>query len=1312
MLVSVTPLGSRQGDAGRAAIQVVNYVEGKVQAAERLARDPAGEARGYYADSVEGPGWWLGGGTDWLGLNGQVVPDHLERVLRGEHPGTGERLRPATRAAQASAASGRTSPRAQLTIEEAARIVGVNDRYLRRIAARTERELAQRVGEMLTGAPLSPTSKTFLIATRSEPDGAWIVEPEELERFMASRRPAKSVIGYDVTFNAPKSVSILWAVASPEEQREIVAAVESAVDAGLAYLESVTSTRSLTRPELRGLVAAAFLHGTSRNLDPHLHVHSIVANLAQRIDGEVRALDGRDLFAHAKTAGYLAAAQLRHECARRLGWRWGPVVHGLADVDGVPMEAIRAMSSRHSEVESLAAEIGVHSATGRQVAAYQTRPAKRAVAPSELRTEWDKHLTDAGFDPAARAACFGRDVEPPSLGDRDRARLLAHLASARGVTERAATFDRRDVIQVAAGWANAALSAREILDVADEFLASEQAIPLAPSANGDVIRLRGGRVAPSARGVIRYSTPAMLAAESQVLDAFAAGLDRGLGIVPSDLIEAAVAQRPSLGFDQAAMVRSICSSGDQFQCVLGPAGSGKTFALDAARDAWERAGFRVIGAADQGTAAEVLGRGTGVRAETLEYWLTVLDTQTQRVLDHRTVLLLDEASTAGTRSLARLFAHAQSAGAIVRLVGDPAQHSAVTAGGGFRDLIDLYRERTPELTDLRRQSGPELGNLRLALQEYREGLIAEAMGRLHADDRVVLADTAEALLDQLAADWWVDREARRAQPGRASSSMVAEHHRERRALNARARVMLATAGELCGPALEVASHEFRAGDEVICRAPAKHLHPPGQPRRYLRNGTRGVVVAVHLDGPRSDIAVDFEHRGSIRVPLDFLAKELRPGVIGGLTYSYALTSHAAQGHTHDAARTLATDSSSRAGIYVGLTRGRHDSRLYAVRRRDLRHDPDAQDHMPRLDDDKTTLEAVTDRLITSGSEHLATTSDPAADAVPSVRDAHSLADLLQLHETARADGERQLLARAIRAKWDAVTRASCLQPPPELDARIGPRPPAGAAELTWKAAIAAAAVHGMIRDVDPAVARRFGLPDAPLVEVRLRDAEIAFLAQQPTRDLASEASDLSSELTSVSRGSLRHRRRLAAALTRADDAVARAKQAVAAAQSAAPAHPGVARSGRGHSALASADVDLARAKRHRDLLAIRTAMLDEDPAAHDGVARRLDALQAALDRQVRLATERAKATPPPYVLQLLGSRPPGDLGREWDRAVRQVERYRHGHGLSPDDLVTGCDLSPQEQALGPCPRSPAAAVAWRATLDSVMAISPVQDLAG
>jgi conjugative relaxase-like TrwC/TraI family protein len=1299
VLVSVTPLGIRRGTPADAAARVVNYVESKVQAGRRLAPSSPEAVGGYYADSVEGPGRWVGGGSDALGLSGQVAPEHLERVLVGEHPGTGDTLRSPFTLSRLDARSPTGEGSGDvLTLAEAAQLVGMTARALRYAAVDTERQTASSTS---TDVRPGRQRKASLHATRSN-NGAWEVRRDELERFAAERRPRKAVIGYDVTFSAPKSVSILWAVADERTQREIAEAVECAVDAGLRYLESVTSTRAPTRPVLQGLVAAAFLHGTSRNLDPQLHVHAVVANLALQPDDECRALDGRDLFAHAKTAGYLAAAHLRHVCTQRFGWSWGPVIHGLADVEGVPADAIRAMSSRRQEIESLATETGIHSAPARQVAAYQTRTAKAAVAPDALRDEWDQRLIEAGFDRDARDRCLSPGVALSPLGDAERGALLAGLASAHGVTERSAVFDRRDVIQTVASWSVARLSASEILDLADEFLASEQAIPLA-RADKDVIRLRGGRVAPTARGLTRYSTPAMLAAERQVLDAFDHGIDRDIGIVTPDLVETAIAARPSLGDDQAAMVRAICTSGDQFQCVLGPAGSGKTFALDAARDAWQRAGYHVIGAADQGTAAEVLALGTGIRAETLEYWLTLLDTHPDpnSVLDARTVLLVDEASTVGTCSLARLCGHAQRTGAVVRLVGDPAQHTAVAAGGAFADLIARHPDRTPELTELRRQASPELAQLRLALREYRDGLIAQSIDRLDRDHRVVLADNAEQLLDQLATDWWADRQRRHADPSHAPSSMVAEHHRERRALNTRARILLATNGDLHGPAFHAGAHEFRAGDEVICRAPAKQLHPAGQPERYLRNGTRGTVTAVDPDGPQPGIVVDFEHRGPIRVPAEFLTRELRPGIHGGLTYSYALTSHAAQGHTHHAARTLTTDSSSRPGIYVGLTRGQADSRLYAVRRRDLVADPDAEDHLPRLTDDKTTLEAVTDRLITTDREHLATTDDPTATQVAQLRDAHPLAELVDLHETAASDDDRTLIERAIAARRLSLARAARLDPPPELVARIGPRPDVHHQQRVWDMAVGAVAVRLELDGVEGCTLRAFRLPDTRRVHRLLRRAETAHLTSFPTDELADEVIALTNDLTTASRASLLRRRQVVDALARATLDIEHTERQQTSLD--AQGH----RNARTRPRIANADLaaELARARAHHDRLAQRLALIDEDPAAHTPLVERLERLRAALDHQVRRAVEQARTNPPRYTTDLMGPRPTGEAGVSWDRRVHLLETFRHHHGLAPSDDAGATDAGPAEYALGPRPPTSAAAMAWDHTLDAITAPS-------
>ena len=303
----------------------------------------------------------------------------------------------------------------------------------------------RRLRELFVGAPLSKVSETYLFATRTGPKGHWRIAHREARRFAAARKRNSAVIGYDLTFSAPKSVSILWATADPREAAEIAAAANHAVSVGLAYLESVTSVRDPSRPRVHGLTAASFTHGTSRNLDPQLHVHAVIANVAETITGEHRALDGRDLFAHAKTAGYLAAAELRHRTAQRLGWRWGEVVHGLADVEGVPAEALAAMSSRKHEIDSLAGELGITSAGGRQVAAYRTRVAKGATDPAELRAEWRTRLAEVGFDDAARARVGGQHRIAPVIDtERQDAARASRVGARRHRASRRLRPPRRD----------------------------------------------------------------------------------------------------------------------------------------------------------------------------------------------------------------------------------------------------------------------------------------------------------------------------------------------------------------------------------------------------------------------------------------------------------------------------------------------------------------------------------------------------------------------------------------------------------------------------------------------------------------------------------------------------------------------------------------------------------------------------------------------------------------------------------------------------------------------------------------------------
>jgi conjugative relaxase-like TrwC/TraI family protein len=199
-------------------------------------------------------------------------------------------------------------------------------------------------------------------------------------------RAPDSIAGFDLTFRAPKSVSILFGIVELGVAAQIASAHEAAVAAAMGYLErDACITRrgrgGAIRMPGRGFVAAAFRHRSSRAGDPLLHTHVVVANATQGEDGRWTTLDGRELYRHAKTAGYLYQTALRAELSRDLGLRWQAVEHGTADVEGIPRRVVEHFSRRRAEILELMAWRGETSARAAQMATLETRRRKEYGVP-------------------------------------------------------------------------------------------------------------------------------------------------------------------------------------------------------------------------------------------------------------------------------------------------------------------------------------------------------------------------------------------------------------------------------------------------------------------------------------------------------------------------------------------------------------------------------------------------------------------------------------------------------------------------------------------------------------------------------------------------------------------------------------------------------------------------------------------------------------------------------------------------------------------------------------------------------------------
>jgi Ti-type conjugative transfer relaxase TraA len=405
------------------------------------------------------------------------------------------------------------------------------------------------------------------------------------------------------------------------------------------------------------------------------------------------------------------------------------------------------------------------------------------------------------------------------------------------------------------------------------------------------------------RGEERFTSRAMIECEMRLergADRLALRRHHGL---PAEAIKRAIASAGSdglaLGGDQQTALTRILK-GPDLANVAGYAGTGKSTVLGVARDGWERAGYRVRGAALSGIAAENLEAGSGIASRTIasleHQWA-----QGRELLCDRDVLVIDEAGMIGTRQMERVISEAERRGAKLVLVGDVEQLQAIEAGAAFRSITE--RHGSAEITTVRRQreDWQRDATRQLATERTGEALAAyDEAGHVHA------AATREKASEQLIDRW--DRD-RRAEPG--DSRIILTHTNDDvRALNEAARTKMRDAGELGSDvALEVTrgKRAFAAGDRIMFLRNERSLG--------VKNGSLGTVRSI--DGLRMQVLLDdgrsiaFDHK-------DY----------ADIDHGYAATIHKAQGMTVDRVHVLATPGLDRHAAYVALSRHRDQVDLH------------------------------------------------------------------------------------------------------------------------------------------------------------------------------------------------------------------------------------------------------------------------------------------------------------------------------------------------------------------------------------------------
>jgi conjugative relaxase-like TrwC/TraI family protein len=769
---------------------------------------------------------------------------------------------------------------------------------------------------------------------------------------------------WDATFSAPKSVSVTALVGG---DARVAAAHRASVRAALDEMERYVQARigGAQAPETtRRWIAATFEHDSARPVDgyaaPQLHTHVVIFNVTERQNGETRALQPRELY---RTQSY-ATALYRSDLAARLtalGYEIERGASGQPEIRGYTPAYLEASSPRRRQIQNHLAKAEQHGAAAAQIAAHQTRESKRDISHGEMQRRHRELAARFGDQPAhvvAAAQGRGPRLEPQRF---ERSATVALTFAKDRNFEREAVVDERSLLRDALRRSMGEVSINAVRTELETRVATGEFLAAAPP--------------PGAPGRA-FTTREMIGLERETIATMRAGqaTQPSLGCVATRYDVAS--QYPRLNESQRAAVLHILENRDQVVALEGVAGSGKTTALVAVREAAQRDGYVVEGFAPTSRAAQKLAQA-GIPSTTLQRYLA---RGPQAPDGYRRLYVVDESSLASTRQMHQFFARLGSQHRVL-LVGDVRQHQAVEAGRPYQQLQEASIS-TIRLDTVVRQQDP---SLKQVVEELSRGEVPAAIHHLDQQGRVHQIVNRDERLATIAREYAKDPD---------GTLVVSPDNRARQEINQiihqlmqvdgridrdehRTRVLVPRS-EMTGADRQWAQRyepgdivRFTTGSKAVgiesgeyARVEAVHADENlvtirrdiGERITYDPRRLQGVAVYREVErafavGDRvQSTAPCARHRvanrelgrieqvdggGQIKVRLDS-GRTVRFDVstYPHLDYGYAVTSHSSQGQTAD--RVLVHVDTECAGeqlvnrrlAYVAVSRGRYDAQLY------------------------------------------------------------------------------------------------------------------------------------------------------------------------------------------------------------------------------------------------------------------------------------------------------------------------------------------------------------------------------------------------
>lgn len=781
----------------------------------------------------------------------------------------------------------------------------------------------------------------------SEPSGSWIaagagfgivdggtVEREPFLRLHAATGPdgrtllsnggkrIDRVPGYDMTFSAPKSVSVLWALGDEELRGRIEAAQAEAVKAAVRVLEKNAAFsrrgRNGLQSEAVDLSIAAFQHGEARPTehsdgrvfsDPQLHTHAVILNLARRADGTVGTLDGRRLFAWKMATGaayHLALAS----GLQQLGFGICDIGrNGMFEIAGVDAELAEYFSARRAEVEAALGEAGLTSAVAPALAGAITKGSREAKAADRGTDRFElwrdiAHERDHEADRLIELAFQLHDsvAGPETEVAREQAALERLQAVPDQLTQSESVFERRQLMAaVASALVGSGLPVKR----------AEQAVE-ALIDNGSVVELGADAI-----GGMRYSTPEMIRIEREILAMAQTLSARSMPVPDRDLARQLVSEN-ALNSEQADAV-AVATSANAIAVIEGAAGSGKTTSLRPIVEAHRAAGYHIVGSATAWRIAHQLRDDLDIEAKATDAWLAG-HAAGRPFLDSKTLLVVDEAGQLSSRQMHAVLSEVERSVAKLVLVGDRRQLQPIGAGGALSIVARTTAFARVDRVVRQREEWARQATMALAAGKTAEALSAYAE-RGHVHHHTGQKDVVQAMVET-----WE----RSTSDGEASASLLlARTNGQVREINAAVRTCLRAAGTLRGPEVTIGAVtssglayrlDLSTGDEI---------------RFLVRHDGLGVIngTTAIVTGLREEAGEDVRIGARIgNRDVSFTSSDLADDTgKARLAHAYASTIYGAQGLTVDRAFVLLDPACDRHDAYVSLSRARDRTEIFIDR---------------------------------------------------------------------------------------------------------------------------------------------------------------------------------------------------------------------------------------------------------------------------------------------------------------------------------------------------------------------------------------------